>query len=187
MEEPDKVEGTPPFRRNPTCPNGFVFMEEHWRDVMKVQILAMLCVAALAGCNDQNDAAEDKLEREAEASAAAAGPIEAALGLSEAQLLGADLLGPNNIELGDVARVERGPDVQASHAGVAVEAGPGTVLLDDLLEAGHVNPGLIGPEVEDWRGILADPAASLHLYGKREARPGRKMGHVTRLIGCPEA
>ncbi len=30
----------------------------------------------------------------------------------------------------------------------------------------------------DWRGLLADPDAKLHLYGKREPRPGRKMGHV---------
>ena len=28
--------------------------------------------------------------------------------------------------------------------------------------------------------MLAEPGARLHLYGKREARPGRKMGHVTR-------
>jgi 5-(carboxyamino)imidazole ribonucleotide synthase len=28
---------------------------------------------------------------------------------------------------------------------------------------------------------LAEPDAALHLYGKREIRPGRKMGHVTRL------
>src|SRR5215208_6548687 len=34
-----------------------------------------------------------------------------------------------------VGGVERRPDVQASHAGVAVEASPGTVLLDYLLEA----------------------------------------------------
>ena len=30
-----------------------------------------------------------------------------------------------------------------------------------------------------WEGVLAHPGAHLHLYGKREARPGRKMGHVT--------
>jgi 5-(carboxyamino)imidazole ribonucleotide synthase len=42
---------------------------------------------------------------------------------------------------------------------------------------------LIGDEAEGWAGILADPAAHLHLYGKGEARPGRKMGHVTRLLG----
>jgi len=40
---------------------------------------------------------------------------------------------------------------------------------------------LIGAEVESWREILADRSAHLHLYGKTEARHGRKMGHVTRL------
>jgi 5-(carboxyamino)imidazole ribonucleotide synthase len=30
----------------------------------------------------------------------------------------------------------------------------------------------------DWQGVLAVPGASLHLYGKREARRARKMGHV---------
>ncbi|HVM45680.1 MAG TPA: 5-(carboxyamino)imidazole ribonucleotide synthase [Candidatus Thermoplasmatota archaeon] len=30
----------------------------------------------------------------------------------------------------------------------------------------------------DWRAVLAEPAARLHLYGKKDARPGRKMGHV---------
>ena len=34
------------------------------------------------------------------------------------------------------------------------------------------------------REILAEPGAHLHLYGKGEARPGRKMGHVTRLLGA---
>ena len=29
--------------------------------------------------------------------------------------------------------------------------------------------------------LAAEPGARLHLYGKREARPGRKMGHVNRL------
>lgn len=33
----------------------------------------------------------------------------------------------------------------------------------------------------DWAGVLADPRAKLHLYGKAEARPGRKMAHVTLL------
>ena len=31
----------------------------------------------------------------------------------------------------------------------------------------------------DWVSVLAVPGAKLHLYGKREARMGRKMGHVT--------
>ncbi len=42
---------------------------------------------------------------------------------------------------------------------------------------------LIGGEADASRGLLADPEAKLHLYGKAEARPGRKMGHVTRLLG----
>ena len=41
---------------------------------------------------------------------------------------------------------------------------------------------LIGDEAEGCEAILCDPAAHLHLYGKGEARPGRKMGHVTRVI-----
>ena len=40
---------------------------------------------------------------------------------------------------------------------------------------------LIGDDVDAWAEILADPANHLHLYGKHEARPGRKTGHVTRL------
>lgn len=40
---------------------------------------------------------------------------------------------------------------------------------------------LIGQEAEDWAAPIAEPGAHLHLYGKGEARPGRKMGHVTRL------
>ena len=40
---------------------------------------------------------------------------------------------------------------------------------------------LIGDDVRDWRAILGEPGAKLHLYGKTEIRPGRKMGHVTRL------
>ncbi|MFK8250264.1 5-(carboxyamino)imidazole ribonucleotide synthase [Ancylobacter terrae] len=44
---------------------------------------------------------------------------------------------------------------------------------------------LIGDEALDWPAILAEPGAHLHLYGKAESRPGRKMGHVTRIR--PEA
>ncbi|MCA9638191.1 MAG: 5-(carboxyamino)imidazole ribonucleotide synthase, partial [Myxococcales bacterium] len=32
-----------------------------------------------------------------------------------------------------------------------------------------------------WAAALADPRVKLHLYGKREARPGRKMGHLCAL------
>jgi len=41
---------------------------------------------------------------------------------------------------------------------------------------------LIGAEVDDYARSLAVPGASVHLYGKGEARPGRKMGHVTTIF-----
>ena len=41
---------------------------------------------------------------------------------------------------------------------------------------------LIGEDVLAWAKILGEPGASLHLYGKADARPGRKMGHVTRIV-----
>ena len=42
-------------------------------------------------------------------------------------------------------------------------------LLGDIWNAGEPR----------WEAVLRHPGAHLHLYGKREARPGRKMGHVT--------
>jgi 5-(carboxyamino)imidazole ribonucleotide synthase len=42
-----------------------------------------------------------------------------------------------------------------------------------------VMTNLIGDDVNEWRKFLSEPNAHLHLYGKREIRPGRKMAHVT--------
>lgn len=39
----------------------------------------------------------------------------------------------------------------------------------------------------DWAAVLAHPTAKLHLYGKREARPGRKMGHFSLTGESPDA
>ena len=44
-------------------------------------------------------------------------------------------------------------------------------LLGDLWQNGEPR----------WEAVLADPNVRLHLYGKAEARPGRKMGHLTVL------
>jgi 5-(carboxyamino)imidazole ribonucleotide synthase len=41
---------------------------------------------------------------------------------------------------------------------------------------------LIGEEAAEWRDVLSQPDLNLHLYGKMEVRPGRKMGHVTRIL-----
>jgi 5-(carboxyamino)imidazole ribonucleotide synthase len=40
---------------------------------------------------------------------------------------------------------------------------------------------LIGAEVSEAARWLTVPGASVHVYGKGEARAGRKMGHVTRV------
>lgn len=42
---------------------------------------------------------------------------------------------------------------------------------------------LVGAAAAKWRDYLKDGRAHLHLYGKREIREGRKMGHVNRLLG----
>ncbi|WP_260597655.1 5-(carboxyamino)imidazole ribonucleotide synthase [Sphingomonas endolithica] len=57
----------------------------------------------------------------------------------------------------------------------------GLPLGDTALTAPRVAmENLIGEDAERWREIMAEPGAHLHLYGK-SIRPGRKMGHVTRL------
>ena len=40
---------------------------------------------------------------------------------------------------------------------------------------------LIGADSESWHDLAAEPGLHVHLYGKAESRPGRKMGHVTRV------
>ena len=40
---------------------------------------------------------------------------------------------------------------------------------------------LIGRDVDRWPELVAEQGAHVHIYGKGEARPGRKMGHVTRV------
>ncbi|WP_225206991.1 5-(carboxyamino)imidazole ribonucleotide synthase [Novosphingobium huizhouense] len=51
-----------------------------------------------------------------------------------------------------------------------------------LAARGAVMDNLIGDDAHDWPAILSDEANHLHLYGKAAVRPGRKMGHVTRLV-----
>ena len=53
--------------------------------------------------------------------------------------------------------------------------------LTGLTRGGAVMDNLIGDEIEQWPELLAERGAHVHIYGKGEARPGRKMGHVTRV------
>jgi len=62
-----------------------------------------------------------------------------------------------------------------------VRAVAGWPLADPRRHAAVEMENLIGADAEAWREIAAEPGARLHLYGKRDIRPGRKMGHVNRL------
>ncbi len=45
-----------------------------------------------------------------------------------------------------------------------------------------VMTNLLGDDVSTWQAMASEPGLVLHLYGKAEARVGRKMGHVNRLF-----
>jgi 5-(carboxyamino)imidazole ribonucleotide synthase len=62
-----------------------------------------------------------------------------------------------------------------------VRAVCGLPLGDPGRFADAVMDNLLGEAVAAWPDLLAEPGARLHLYGKREIRAGRKLGHVTRL------
>ncbi len=55
------------------------------------------------------------------------------------------------------------------------------VMVNLLGDVWYDSPGAEATREPDWSTVLADPRAKLHLYGKRDARRARKMGHVTCL------
>ena len=55
-----------------------------------------------------------------------------------------------------------------------------------LAGARAVMDNLIGDEVHAWERLLSQPGTHVHIYGKGEARPGRKMGHVTKVVTSRE-
>jgi 5-(carboxyamino)imidazole ribonucleotide synthase len=57
----------------------------------------------------------------------------------------------------------------------------GWPMGDATRHSDAVMTNLLGDEVTAWRAHAAQPATAVHLYGKTDARQGRKMGHVTRL------
>jgi len=64
-----------------------------------------------------------------------------------------------------------------------VRAVAGLPLADPSRHHDAVMRNLVGPEgLAAWPGIVRRGRSAAHLYGKNEARPGRKLGHVTRLL-----
>jgi 5-(carboxyamino)imidazole ribonucleotide synthase len=64
-----------------------------------------------------------------------------------------------------------------------IRAVAGWPLGDGKRHASVVMENLIGDDMARVPALAADPANALHLYGKAEAKPGRKMGHVNRITG----
>jgi 5-(carboxyamino)imidazole ribonucleotide synthase len=60
-----------------------------------------------------------------------------------------------------------------------IRAVAGWPLGDPRRHADAVMENIIGAEADAWESLAK--AGALHLYGKKEARQGRKMGHITRL------
>jgi 5-(carboxyamino)imidazole ribonucleotide synthase len=66
-----------------------------------------------------------------------------------------------------------------------VRAVAGLPLADPTRHHDVVMRNLVGPEgLADWPALLRQPGVVPHLYGKLEARPGRKLGHANRLLPC---
>jgi len=63
-----------------------------------------------------------------------------------------------------------------------IRAVAGLPLGDGTRHSDVVMENLIGDDIDRIPAILRERDAALHLYGKAEARPGRKMGHVNRII-----
>lgn len=82
------------------------------------------------------------------------------------------------IEACSISQFEQQARLTAGHSAVApaprAPAAAMANLLGDLWSGGE----------PDWSAVLNDARISLHLYGKREARPGRKMGHLTALASA---
>ena len=62
-----------------------------------------------------------------------------------------------------------------------IRAITGLPLGDTRRHSDCVMQNLIGDDVDMVPEILKEPGAVVHLYGKTDVRPGRKMGHVTRI------
>ena len=62
-----------------------------------------------------------------------------------------------------------------------VRAIAGWPLPEPVRHHDCVMTNVLGAEAHDWPALAAERNAVLHLYGKGAVKPGRTMGHVTRL------
>ena len=119
-------------------------------------------------------AAPDATSRRADVSAARVAAIDATsrrADISAARVAAIDTF------FRDEVRRRRLPGAVAAIVG----AGCGWPLGDPTRHSDAVMTNLLGDDANDWRSLAAIRVSALHLYGKGEAREGRKMGHFTRL------
>jgi len=64
-----------------------------------------------------------------------------------------------------------------------IRAIAGWPLGDGQRHSNVVMTNLLGDEASCPQMLARDATAALHLYGKTESRPGRKMGHINRITG----
>jgi len=123
---------------------------------------------------------------------------EQAFGIAGTILAALDYVGVIGVEMfdagGDLIVNEFAPRVHNSghwtEAGAVIDqfeqhirAVAGWPLVDPIRHSDVEMTNLIGDDVDLVPGISAETGAKLHLYGKADVRPGRKMGHVTRVLG----
>lgn len=124
---------------------------------MKMILLAP--IALLAACESGTEQAEERLETAAEASAAAAGPAPAALGLSEAQLIDADLRGAGGIELGSVEAVRRDAQGAVDRLVIEIEDSHPDRFVEVPLAG--LTPALRGDDVDLSTSMTREQLAAL--------------------------
>ncbi len=64
-----------------------------------------------------------------------------------------------------------------------IRAVTGWPLGDGSRHANVIMENLIGTDVDRAKTLAAEPGVQIHLYGKSDTRPGRKMGHINRVTG----
>lgn len=137
------------------------------------------------------------LRRSTVPSGASEATIRAAADIARKMLDALDYVGVIGVEFfalkdGSVAVNEFAPRVHNSGHWTAdacavsqfeqhIRAVAGWPLGDAARHSDAVMENLLGDEAARWESLAREPQTCVHLYGKRDAAPGRKMGHITRV------
>ncbi len=130
-------------------------------------------------------------------SPASAATVETAFAITRKMLEALDYVGVIGVEFfvlrtGEILVNEFAPRVHnsghwtieasaASQFEQHIRAVAGWPLADPQRHSDAVMANLIGNDIDRWEAFAREPHTGVHLYGKRDAAPGRKMGHVTTL------